>query len=273
LKGNIERQKRQAQRHIEFLSRNIGIEMVAIPGGNFMMGSPQNEPERNHNEGPQHVVRVPEFLMGRYPVTQAQWNIVADKMPSVNQKLNANPSRFRGEKRPVEQVSWYDAMEFCDRLSSHAGRDYRLPSEAEWEYACRAGTTTPFYYGPTVTPKLANYYHEYSYNGGPTGKSSHQTTPVGQYRYPNVWGLSDMHGNVWEWCTDQWRGNYDGVWDDSLEDKESGRIYSGKTSTRGGSWSQHPKYCRSAYRSFSYDTVRNYDLGFRVVCVLTRTSG
>ena len=138
------------------LSDDVVLEMVAIPGGTFRMGSLENELKRERWEGPQHEVVVPSFEIGRYPVTQAQWQFVAG-LPQVRVELKPNPSRFQGSDRPVENVSWYEAVEFCDRLSALTGQEYRLPSEAEWEYACRAGTKTPFCYGETLSTELANY--------------------------------------------------------------------------------------------------------------------
>ncbi|NEO21280.1 MAG: formylglycine-generating enzyme family protein, partial [Moorea sp. SIO4A5] len=124
--------------------------MVAIPEGSFIMGSPETEEGHTNDESPQHRVTVTSFFMGKYPVTQAQWQAVA-ALPQVNRELEPDPSHFKGKNRPVEQVSWYDAVEFCERLSQYTKRPYRLPSEAEWEYACRAGTTTPFHFGETIT--------------------------------------------------------------------------------------------------------------------------
>lgn len=152
----IHRHRQQAQEFIEDLGNGVELEMVAIPSGSFVMGSPKDEPERDESESPQHRVTIQPLFLGKYPVTQAQWQAVAS-LPQVNRKLNPEPSRFRGENRPVERVSWYDAVEFCERLSQHTGKPYRLPSEAEWEYACRAGTTTPFHFGETITSDLANY--------------------------------------------------------------------------------------------------------------------
>ena len=126
------------------------------------MGSPEDERERYSNESPQHEVTVKSFFMGKYPVTQAQWKVVA-ALPQVNRKLNPDPSIFKGNDRPVETVSWYYAVEFCDRLSKLTGKSYRLPSEAEWEYACRAGTTTPFHFGKIITTDLANYNGNYNF--------------------------------------------------------------------------------------------------------------
>lgn len=157
----------------------------------------------------QHRVSLPAFYLGQHPVTQAQWRAVAH-LPPVNLELNPDPAHFKGEHRPVEQVSWYEAVEFCHRLSQHTGKLYRLPSEAEWEYACRAGSTTPFYFGETITPELANYNGNYSYGPGPKGEYRAQATPVGSFGV-NPWGLADMHGNVFEWCQDLWHPSYDGA--------------------------------------------------------------
>lgn len=131
----------------------LPLRMMWIPAGRFLMGSPEDELERLDREGPQHSVTVPQFFMAKYPVTQAQWRAVA-AMPQVNRDLQADPSNFKGELHPVEQVSWYEAVEFCDRLSAHTNRQYCLPTEAQWEYACRAGTTTPFHFGETITTDL-----------------------------------------------------------------------------------------------------------------------
>jgi formylglycine-generating enzyme required for sulfatase activity len=267
----IHRQEQQGYRFLELLPGDITLEMVAIPEGSFVMGSPDDEPERRDHESHQHEVTVPSFFMGRYPVTQAQWRAVA-AMPQVERELKPDPSGSKGDNRPVERVSWYDAMEFCARLSAHTGREYRLPSEAEWEYACRAGTTTPFHFGEMITTEVANYDGNYTYNGGPKGDDRGETTPVDHFGIANAWGLSDMHGNVWEWCLDHWCKNYgkaptDGnAWIDEEDDnKNHSRLL------RGGSWFDPPWYCRSAYRGFN--DPRNVDLnnGFRVVSVAPRT--
>ncbi len=138
----INRERRTAQYFIEDLGDGIGLEMVLIPGGSFLMGSPEDELERNDDESPQHSVTIQPFCLGKYPVTQAQWKAVAS-LPQLNRELDPDPSEFKGENRPVEQVSWYDAVEFCDRLSQKTGRQYRLPSEAEWEYACQEADGQP----------------------------------------------------------------------------------------------------------------------------------
>jgi len=242
----------------------IGLEMVAIPGGTFMMGSPPEELEHQEDESPQHSVTVQPFFMGKYPVTQAQWRFVAQLRP-VNKELNPDPSNFKGDNRPVEQVSWEDAVEFCLRLSQYTGRTYSLPSEAQWEYACRAGTTTPFHFGETITTDLANYNGNYAYGQGPTGVYREETTAVGSFGVANNFGLYDMHGNVWEWCQDHWHSNYEGAPTDGsawLSNKED----SNRRLLRGGSWYNDPEVCRSACRHDSFLGYDNDDIGFRVVC-------
>ncbi|NET60852.1 MAG: formylglycine-generating enzyme family protein [Symploca sp. SIO2E6] len=252
----------QAEFFVEGLSNGVTLEMVAIPSGKFMMGSPTSEKEREGKESPLHEVTVQPFFMGKYPVTQAQWKAVA-ALPKVNRDLKAEPFRFKGDNLPVEQVFWYDAVEFCARLSKKTERIYRLPSEAEWEYACRAGTTTPFHFGETITSKLANYGGMKTYNSGPKGEYRGQTTPVGNFQVANAFGLYDMHGNVWEWCADSWHNNYQGAptdgsaWNNDNDDRL----------LRGGSWFSHPARCRSAFRIL-YDPGVFHDgtFGFRVVC-------
>ncbi len=264
----IRRQRGQAQRWIEPLGNDLQLEMVSIPSGSFLMGSPQDEPERNDYEDPQHQVRLAAFLMGRYPVTQAQWRFVIG-LPQVKRKLNLDPSRFKGDSRPVERVSWDDAVEFCARLSAHTDRDYRLPTEAEWEYACRAGTQTSFSFGNILTTDLANYSGSYTYNDGPKGENRQETTAVEHFGFANTFGLCDMHGNVFEWCEDHWHSNYEGApvngsaW---LSDDDTARRV-----LRGGSWNYGPRDCRSAYRYFDAPDVTTLDLGFRVVCSAPRT--
>jgi formylglycine-generating enzyme required for sulfatase activity len=201
-RGNITNRRRsQAKFFVEDLGNGVLLNMVEIPGGTFAMGSPPNEAGRSGDEGPQHQVTVPRFFMGRYEVTQSQYEAI----------MGNNPSNFKdnGANRPVETVSWNDAVEFCKRLSQKTGRTYRLPSEAEWEYACRAGTSTPFHFGETITADLANYHSEVAYASAPTKKARGQTTPVGSFS-ANAFGLYDMHGNVWEWCQDIWYDNYKG---------------------------------------------------------------
>lgn len=251
----------------ESLGNDVFLEMVNIPAGRFWMGSPDNEEGRLDDEGPVHSVTVPAFAMGKYPVTQAQWSEVA-ALPQMQMELPPFPSCFRGTNRPVEQVSWHMAVEFCERLSRYAGRSYRLPSEAEWEYACRARTTTPFYFGDTLTPDQANYDGNYTYGAGPKGEYRKQTTDVGSFP-ANAFGLYDLHGNVREWCQDVWHGSYDGAPKDGSAWMQGGnqaiRI------VRGGSWDLNPGYCRSAYRYFYNPEDRDDSIGFRVVCSAPRT--
>jgi formylglycine-generating enzyme required for sulfatase activity len=185
------------------------IPMALIPAGAFLMGSPEHEPRRSKNEGPQHEVTLGAFWMARTPITQAQWREVAS-WPRVERDLDLAPSRFKGDNRPVEQVSWHDAMEFCYRLSQRTGKNYTLPSEAQWEYACRAGTTTSFHFGDTISTEEANYDGNYTYGQGSKGIYRAETTDVASLP-ANDWGLHDMHGNVWEWCLDEWHDNYNGA--------------------------------------------------------------
>ncbi|WP_309242658.1 SUMF1/EgtB/PvdO family nonheme iron enzyme [Limnofasciculus baicalensis] len=226
----------------ENLGNGVTLEMVSIPGGTFMMGSPESEEGHLNYESPQHKVTVPPFFMGKYPVTQAQWRVVAG-LPQVNRSLEPNPSHFKGDNLPVEQISWYDSEEFCARLSKSTGRNYRLPSESEWEYACRAGTTTPFHFGETITTDLANYNGNYVYGKEPKGIYRKSTTEVGSSGLANSFGLYDMHGNIWEWCADTWRGNYTNAPNDGSPwiDKNNINI----RLLRGGSWYNYPRYCRS----------------------------
>ncbi|MBP5973649.1 SUMF1/EgtB/PvdO family nonheme iron enzyme [Brasilonema sp. CT11] len=256
----IKPEKRQAQYYVENLGKNITLEMVDIPGGKFIMGSP--EAEGYDHERPQHEVTVQPFFMGKYPITQAQWRAVV-ALPRVNRKLKPDPSHFKGDDYPVECVSWYDVVEFCARLSKKTGKDYRLPSEAEWEYACRAGTTTPFHFGETLTDKLANYCASETFANEPKGKYRQKTTVVGTFS-PNAFGLYDIHGNVWEWCEDTWQKNYQGAPTDgsSWNDNYFLRVL------RGGSWYNYPDYCRSAIRGRFYIGGDANNFGFRVFCAV-----
>jgi formylglycine-generating enzyme required for sulfatase activity len=213
-------------------------------------------------------VTVPPFYIGKFAVTQAEWRVVAG-WEKVERELKPDPSRFKGDDRPVENVNWEDAKEFCARLAKKTGRLYRLPSEAEWEYACRAGTTTPFAFGETITHEIVNYYSEYPYAKAKKAKPRSETVPVGSLGMANAFGLFDMHGNVWEWCEDVWHDSYNGA------PKDGSAWLSGGDSTyrmlRGGSFIYVARLCRSAFRF--YDDARIlYDLvGFRVV-VSARTS-
>ena len=251
----------------EKLGGEVELEMVRIPSGRFWMGSPESELERLDREGPQHKVDVPSFYLGKYPVTQRQW-LAVSLLDDVDIALKPDPSSFKGADRPVEQVSWYEAVEFCQRLSRHTGRDYRLPSEAEWEYACRAGTTTPFYYGSTLSSDLANYDANHVYSNEVKGTYRKQTTDVGSFPV-NDFGLHDMHGNVWEWCHDCWHRNYKGAPIDGSAWINKWNI--AKRIIRGGSWAFYPRFCRSAYRRYSLFYVANFTVGFRVSCSAPKT--
>jgi formylglycine-generating enzyme required for sulfatase activity len=294
-KPKIVRQLKQVQGFVEDLGKNITLDMILIPSGSFQMGTPDDEIERLckeydvdyfKRESPQHEVSIPLFFMGRYPITQAQWRAIAILDP-IGKQLQPEPSNFKGDNRPVEQISWQDAIEFCARLSRLTGKNYRLPSEAEWEYACRAGTTTPFHFGETISTDLANYEgadEKYgAYGRGLRGEYRKETTDVDYFKVANAFGLSDMHGNVWQWCLDPWHSDYkvapnDGrVWDEGKEHLYEDisknldvLLQDDRTHVvRGGSWGNRPGYCRSAARrNFAYLYLHQ---GFRVVCVPPRT--
>ena len=190
--------------------------------------------------------------MSKYPITQNQYQAI----------MGNNPSSFEGESRPVEYVSWHDAVEFCQKLSSKIGKIYTLPSESQWEYACRAGTATPFYFQHTVTSDLLNYNGTYPYGNAPRGEYRRETTDVGIFP-PNAFGLYDMHGNVSEWCQDIWHNSYNGAPTDGSA-WESGGNNSYRV-LRGGSWSDSSRYCRCAGRVYSHADIRNNSRGFRII--------
>ncbi len=233
--------------------------MVVIPAGRFLMGSPPDEPERREWEGPQHEVGIGKsFAMGVYTVTFDDYDRYCE---STNREKPGDANWGRGN-RPVINVSWEDAQAYCAWLSKQSGRNYRLPSEAEWEYACRSGTTTPFYFGGRITTDQANFDGNFTYNCSAKGQYREQTAPVGTFP-PNAFGLHDMHGNVWEWCQDPWRDSYQGAPTD-------GSVWEGGGSSsrvvRGGSWFGSPRDCRAASRVDSAPGVRLDLIGFRVCC-------
>ena len=236
----------------EDLGNGIKLEMIAIPGGTFLMGSPENEAERLDSESPQHQVTVPSFFMAKYQLTQAQYQAI----------MGVNPSSFRGNNRPVENVSWDDAVGFCQKLTQRTGNNYRLPSEAEWEYACRAGTKTPFSFGDNITTDLVNYDGNYPYKSAPKGKYREKTTDVGTFP-PNAFGLYDMHGNVWEWCEDEWHENYINAPTDGIA--WNSPSVSNTKLLRGGSWLYVAGRCRAASRIRFSRGIRFGNYGFRVV--------
>ena len=317
----INRETRQAQCFTEILPGGVKLEMMKIPGGTFMMGTDEAEIERLcskfdtdlfKNESPQHLVTLQPFFMSKYAITQEQWKAIASETNlKVNDYLDPDPSRFKRNKNPVERVSWYDCVEFCQRLSKLTGQDnnlpreYQLPSEAQWEYACRSpltpqntqkssnswfpplkggrkgdherGKYPPFYFGETITTELVNYNGDYIYARENKGIKRGKTTPVGSFP-PNAFGLCDMHGNVWEWCLDDWHSNYQGAPNDGSAWMEFKTSYLAKNKQhksysvlRGGSWSIYPNNCRSAIRDLSIpreDRIGNP--GFRVVCLFER---
>jgi formylglycine-generating enzyme required for sulfatase activity len=239
----IGRKTGRAQQYVEELARGVVLEMVAIPAGAFLMGSLKSQ--GYEDECPQHRVALAPFWMGKYPVTQEQWKAVMGK------ELRW---RFPGvPRRPADRISWHDGVAFCQRLSKQTGCAYSLPSEAQWEYACRAGTT-----------ELANYNGLHRYLDEPEGIYRHVSTEVGSFP-PNAFGLYDMHGNVFEWCADPWHENYVGAPTDGRE-WEAG----GETSyrvARGGSWHEPPGVCRSALRiKFALGDGEDY-MGLRVVAL------
>jgi len=234
----------------------IGLEMVYIPAGKFQIGSPISEAERSEAENPRHIVNISSFFMSRFPITQRQWKVLMDN----------NPAIFIGNgDRPVETVSWDDVQAFCQKLVEQTGKPYRLPSESEWEYACRAGTLTAFGFGETIAANLANYNGAVPYKYAPQGISNFSTTEVGTYP-ANAFGLHDLHGNVWEWCADTWHDDYDLLPKDGTAWTQGGdrscRV------VRGGSWRDPAHCCRSAKRSKNAMNQGDRSTGFRIAVTL-----
>jgi formylglycine-generating enzyme required for sulfatase activity len=287
------RQPRLVRGYREDLAPNHALTMVWIPPGRFWMGSPSSEAGRTDAEGPQALVQVQGFFISQTPITQAQWRAVANlNEGSMGRRdLKPNPSLFHpdhwqgkdqavryrlgallaGEgstdNRPVERVSWHDALEFCHRLGRLTGRAYTLPSEVQWEYACRAGSPEAFTFGAALAPTLANVRWPADTDISAPGRHQRQTTPVGLYP-ANAWGLHDMHGNVGEWCFDHWRERHeapaaeDAPWliKDDLELLRERVI-------RGGSWNSEAIDCRSASRTSGAPHMQDMKIGFRVVCL------
>jgi formylglycine-generating enzyme required for sulfatase activity len=276
----------QGQYFVEEIN-GVALEMVEIPGGTFLMGTSDGEAQQVAAEykrylhgyektfadqyvsrqKPQHSVTVPTFYMGKYEVTQAQWRAVATRLPKVFSDLATDPSKFKGENLPVENVSWEDAKEFCDRLSSATGRQYRLPTEAEWEYACRAGSTSKFAFGDTITPELVNYDGRYPYGAASRGISRQQTMEIGGLGIANAFGLFDMHGNVVEWCLDKLHENYDGAPSDGSAWEGGYTPFSVPLYRvlRGGNWLTDGPGCLAANRGTQRQDIRFETFGFRIV--------
>jgi formylglycine-generating enzyme required for sulfatase activity len=233
----------------------VSIPVISVSGGQFVLGAPDTELGRDPSQPAQTIATVEPFWMSLYPITQQQWRAVA-MLSAVNRSLESDPADFSGDSLPVEQVSWHEAVEFCDRLNRWLEsyptafdlRRFRLPTETEWEYACRAKTTTPFHTGQTLTTELANYNGTQPYRREPVGSFRGATTQVGSFK-ANDFGLYDMHGNVLEWCTPR----------EGVQTKNAWRA------VRGGSWQSPPQDGRSAYRAgFKADT-RSNQIGFRIV--------
>jgi formylglycine-generating enzyme required for sulfatase activity len=233
------------------LGNNVAMKLVLIPSGTFMMGSPEDEQDRQDDEGPRHQVTITKpFYIGMYAVTQEQYELI----------MRDNPSRFRGPQNPVETTSWDEATAFCSKLSQKTGKKIHLPTEAQWEYACRAGTTARFSFGDDEAALKDSdaAINGYAWCGC---NSDSKTHPIGQKK-PNPWGLYDMHGNVWQWCSDWYADSYINAKSEDPKGPDSGR---GRV-LRGGSWCLKRQICRSAFRAVADPGGRvNGFAGFRVV--------
>ena len=246
---------------IEFkLPQNIILEMMEIPAGVFLMGSSERENEKRENETPQHKVNLQSFYLGKFPVTQAQWLAVMKILPTI-------PENFRADNLPVVNVWLEKAIEFCAKLSALTGEQFYLPSEAQWEYACRAGTTTPFSFGETLTTDIANFNGKQPFGQTPKGEFRNRLIPIGHFDIANDFGLYDMHGNVWEWCADIWHENYVGAPTDGSAWLSGGD--QGYCVQRGGSWLDRASNCRSAFRVGDIAHNNDHIVGLRV-CLTKR---
>ncbi len=249
---SLDRKKGKTKYIRENLGNGVTLDLVMIPSGKFKMGS-----DEYNSEKPIHDVSVKDFLMGKYTVTNAQWKAIMGTKPSEESDV-----KFQGENQPVINVSWDGAKEFCKRLSKKLNKNVRLPSEAEWEYACRAGTTTAFHFGETITPELVNYDGNCPYGDAPKGEYRQKTVDVQNFS-PNAWGLYQMHGNVREWCEDVWHENYNGAPTDGSAWLIGGE--QNRRALRGGSWFNTAIYCRSANRLRNNADINSNYVGFRVV--------
>jgi formylglycine-generating enzyme required for sulfatase activity len=253
----MERRRGRAQQFSERLGKRAILHMVQIPGASFTMGADASDACGSHFEWPQRQVDVPPFYLGKYPVTIDQWRAVMGAAPPGMKALN---SRFRvSGRQPVVRVSWREAEAFCAQLSRTMRRTYRLPTEAEWEYACRAGTASPFAFGESITREVVNYDGDYLRLLG----QDCATNPVGSLGVANAFGLFDMHGNVWEWCRDGWHASYEGAPVDGSAWRRGAD--KGTRVLRGGSWSAQARHCRAAARRFGgHPSVQSREIGFRV---------
>jgi formylglycine-generating enzyme required for sulfatase activity len=233
------------------LGNEVSLTLVLIPAGEFDMGSPMEELKRDNDEAQHHIKLTKPFYMGKFEVTQLQYRVI----------MSENPSKFGGDKLPVDNVNWYEAARFLKKLSDKTGMKFRLPTEAEWEYACRAGTKTAFNTGTTIDSDLANYDATEPYADGIIGKYLKRTTEVGSYK-PNAFGLYDMHGNVWEWCSDIYDEDYYKV--TPLTDPK-GQAEGKPKVIRGGAWNEEAYKCRSADRNHRWPKDNQPMIGFRVV--------
>lgn len=251
----IERSKRKSSEISFQINQNQSISLVKIPGGKFLMGSSDNEAKIRENETPQHEVNVSTFYLGKFPVTQAQWFALMNNLPQISEEFN-------GDNLPIVNVYLEKALEFCHKLSNLTNRKFRLPSEAEWEYACRAGTNTPFAFGKTITTDLANFDGTQPFLDISKGEFRNNLTPVRHFKFANNLGLFDMHGNVWEWCADIWHENYKNAPNDG-----SAWLSGGDQSycvQRGGSWRDRASNCRSAFRVGDIAHNSDHIVGLRV---------
>jgi formylglycine-generating enzyme required for sulfatase activity/outer membrane protein assembly factor BamB len=252
------------------VTNSIGMDLALLPPGEFLMGSPDTDLDAREDEKPRHRVRITRpFYMGRYEVTQEEYQRVMGTNPSFFSPTGHGKDRVAGlnaGRFPAEQVRWHDAVAFCARLSElpaekEAGRVYRLPTEAEWEYACRAGTTTPFSAGDSLSSLQANFNGNNPAGGAARGPFLARTSAVGSYA-PNAWGLYDMHGNVWEWCADWYGRTY---YRESPSEDPAGPATGSSRVIRGGEWYGDGRDCRSAFRYADLPDGIFYVMGFRVV--------
>jgi formylglycine-generating enzyme required for sulfatase activity len=251
----VEQRAGRARRWSEPLAGGHPLELIEVPGGSLRMGTLRGQGYAD--EQPQHFVQVAGFWMGKFPVTEGQWQAV----------MGRHRGRFSAADGPVDTISWDDALKFCERLSQKTGQRYGLPSEAQWEYACRAGSQMAFSFGPVLTSDLANYNGEFAFQNGPRGVYRHKTAPAGEF-LPNAFGLLEMHGTLWEWCADAWHDDYSGA-------PADGSAWQGGPRTefraaRGGCWHDIPEVCRSAARLRVKASEGDEFMGLRVVMLDVR---